>query len=80
MERDLDHPHVVGLLEGMRSSKPDSMTVLYSRGCDWTEKIETQYTREATSEPGSMRYCTVRWMLAKRPIGLKRCRWLKRPM
>ena len=34
MERDLDHPHVVGLLEGMRSSKPDSMTVLYSRGCD----------------------------------------------
>ena len=45
MERDLDHPHVVGLLEGMRSSKPDSMTVLYSRGCDWTEKIETKYTK-----------------------------------
>ena len=45
MERDLDHPHVVGLLEGMRNSKPDSMTILYSRGCDWTEKIETKYTK-----------------------------------
>ena len=45
MERDLDHPHVVGLLEGMRNSKPDSMAILYSRGCDWTEKIETKYTK-----------------------------------
>ena len=45
VEQDLDHPHVVGLLEGMRNNKPDSMTILYSRGCDWTEKIETKYTK-----------------------------------
>jgi len=45
VEQDLDHPHVVGLLEGMRNSKPDSMTILYSRGCDWTEKIETKFTK-----------------------------------
>ena len=45
VEQDLDHPHVVGLLEGMRHSKPDHMTVLYSRGCDWTEEIETKYTK-----------------------------------
>ena len=41
---DLDHPHVVGLLEGMKSRKPDGVNVLYSRGCDWTEEIETKFT------------------------------------
>ena len=45
VEQDLDHPHVIGLLEGMRHSKPDHMTILYSRGCDWTEEIETKYTK-----------------------------------
>ena len=40
----LDHPHVVGLLEGMKSRKPDGVNVLYSRGCDWTEEIETKFT------------------------------------
>ena len=41
---DLDHPHVIGLLEGMRDRKPDHMDISYSRGCDWTEEIETKYT------------------------------------
>ena len=41
---DLDHPHVVGLLEGMKQQCPEGMNVQYSRGCDWTEEIETQYT------------------------------------
>ena len=41
---DLDHPHVVTLLEGMRNHKPDSVEVLYSRGCDWTEEIETKFS------------------------------------
>ena len=41
---DLDHPHVVGLLEGMKSRKPDGVNILYSRGCDWTEEIETKFT------------------------------------
>ena len=41
---DLDRPHVVGLLEGMKKQCPEDMNVQYSRGCDWTEEIETQYT------------------------------------
>jgi len=41
---DLDHPHVVGLLEGMKSRKPEGVDIMYSRGCDWTEEIETKYS------------------------------------
>ena len=41
---DLDHPHVVGLLEGMKSRQPDGVNIMYSRGCDWTEEIETKFT------------------------------------
>ena len=40
---DLDHPHVVGLLEGMNAHKPEGMNIMYSRGCDWTEEIETKF-------------------------------------
>ncbi len=40
---DLDHPHVITLLEGMKGHKPEAMEVTYSRGCDWTEEIETKY-------------------------------------
>ena len=43
---DLDHPHVVGLLEGMKSRKAEDVNILYSRGCDWTEEIETKYAVE----------------------------------
>lgn len=42
---DLDHPHVIGLLEGMKSRKSADVEILYSRGCDWTEDIETKYTK-----------------------------------
>ena len=41
----LDDPHIVGLLEGMRGRKPDGFDVTYSRGCDWTEEIETLYSQ-----------------------------------
>ena len=41
---DLDHPHVITLLEGMNNHKPDSVIVTYSRGCDWTEEIETKFS------------------------------------
>ena len=44
VEKDLDHPHVVCLLEGMYSNKPEGFNILYSRGCDWTEDIETKFT------------------------------------
>ena len=38
-----DSPHIVNLLEGMTARKPESITLMYSRGCDWTEEIETKY-------------------------------------
>ena len=41
---DLDHPHIVGLLEGMKGRMQDGTEILYSRGCDWTEEIETKYS------------------------------------
>ena len=41
----LDDPHIVGLLEGMRGRKPEGFDVTYSRGCDWTEEIETLYSQ-----------------------------------
>lgn len=41
---DLDHPHIVRLLEGMIDRMPNNMAINYSRGCDWTEEIETKYS------------------------------------
>ena len=40
---DLEHPHIVKLLEGMEDRKPEGVNIMYSRGCDWTEEIETKY-------------------------------------
>ena len=40
---DRDNPHIVKLLEGMTGHKPEGVSVTYSRGCDWTEDIETKY-------------------------------------
>lgn len=38
-----DNPHIVKLLEGMTKQKPEGVNLMYSRGCDWTEEIETKY-------------------------------------
>ena len=38
-----DQPHIVKLLEGMSDRKPEGVNLMYSRGCDWTEEIETKY-------------------------------------
>lgn len=38
-------PHIVKLLEGMNARKTEGMNILYSRGCDWTEEVETKYTK-----------------------------------
>ena len=40
---DRDNPHIVKLLEGMQNRKPEGVNLMYSRGCDWTEDIETKY-------------------------------------
>lgn len=45
IENDLDHPHVITLLEGMTTHKPKGTDIMYSRGCDWTEDIETKYSK-----------------------------------
>ena len=39
-----EQPHIVKLLEGMTARKPEGASVVYSRGCDWTEDIETKYS------------------------------------
>ena len=44
VETDLDHPHVITLLEGMRDRLPAGDSLIYSRGCDWTEEIETKFS------------------------------------
>ena len=41
-----DHPYVVTLLEGMRAQKSGNVNIMYSRGCDWTEEIETKFAVE----------------------------------
>ena len=48
---DLDHPHTITLLEGMKARLPEGVNLLYERGCDWTEEIETKY-RELGDERG----------------------------
>ena len=44
VEEDLDHPHIVTLLEGMKAGTPDGIDIMYERGCDWTEEIETKFS------------------------------------
>ena len=44
-EEELGDPHVVGLLEGMKNRISDGFEISYSRGCDWTEEIETKYSQ-----------------------------------
>ena len=39
-----DVPHIVKLLEGMTNRKPEGVSLTYSRGCDWTEEVETKYS------------------------------------
>ena len=41
---DLEYPDIVTLLEGMNSRKPEGFNIMYSRGCDWTEEIETNFS------------------------------------
>lgn len=42
---DAEHPHIVGLKEGMEARKPAGCRIDYSRGCDWTEEIETVFLK-----------------------------------
>jgi beta-glucosidase len=44
MEDTPKEPHIVNLLEGMTQSKPEGVNLMYSRGCDWTEEIETKFS------------------------------------
>lgn len=42
---DSEHPHIVSLREGMTGRAPEGVEVNYSRGCDWTEEIETKFLK-----------------------------------
>lgn len=42
---DSEHPHIVSLREGMEGRKPQGTSIMYSRGCDWTEEIETIFSK-----------------------------------
>ena len=44
MDYTSEEPHIVKLLEGMTSRKPAGVELMYSRGCDWTEEIETKFS------------------------------------
>ena len=35
------HPCIIGLKQGMTDRLPEGMNLTYSRGCDWTEEVET---------------------------------------
>jgi beta-glucosidase len=54
MESGFEQPHIVTLLEGMKGHKSEGMNILYSRGCDWTEEIETKYDKNG--DPRSWEY------------------------
>ncbi|MBR1388368.1 MAG: glycoside hydrolase family 3 C-terminal domain-containing protein [Prevotella sp.] len=43
MDYTSEQPHIVKLLEGMTDRRPEGINLMYSRGCDWTEEIETKY-------------------------------------
>lgn len=36
------HPKIVKLKEGLESRLPEGFSLTYTRGCDWTETVETQ--------------------------------------
>ncbi len=40
-DEDDMHPHIVGLKEGLEKKLPEGSLLTYSRGCDWTEIVET---------------------------------------
>ncbi|MDE6340920.1 MAG: glycoside hydrolase family 3 C-terminal domain-containing protein [Muribaculaceae bacterium] len=44
-EEEVKDPHIVKFLDGMRSRKPEGLEVSYSRGCDWTDTIETKFQK-----------------------------------
>ena len=50
----LDNPHIVTLREGMESRRPKDISVSYSRGCDWTDTVETKYN--ATGDARAWEY------------------------
>lgn len=42
---EVTDPRIVKLLEGMKERKPENVEITYSRGCDWTDTIETKFNK-----------------------------------
>lgn len=40
-QEDDMHPRIVNLKDGLTNRLPEGYTLSYSRGCDWTERVET---------------------------------------
>ncbi|MBR6105773.1 MAG: glycoside hydrolase family 3 C-terminal domain-containing protein [Paludibacteraceae bacterium] len=38
---DGQHPYIIRLKDGLENRLPERFTLKYSRGCDWTEEVET---------------------------------------
>lgn len=49
------HPRIVSLKDGMSAKLPQECTLEYSRGCDWTEKVETIIEEGGDSRAAYMR-------------------------
>ena len=39
---DAEHPHIVSLCEGMEAAMAANGKLFYTRGCDWTDQVETK--------------------------------------
>ena len=50
------HPKIVSLKEGMEAKLPDGFSLSYTRGCDWTEKNETQIAKGGDARAQMLRY------------------------
>ena len=80
IEKDLDHPHVITLLEGMNAHKPEGTNILYSRGCDWTEEIETKFSKGGDERAWDYFILHRKVDSGEKPTNRKHSRWQKRPM
>lgn len=54
-EEDAFHPVIHTLLEGLQKGLPEGSSLEYSRGCDWTEELETTIAEGGDSRAEYMR-------------------------
>lgn len=70
-EEDALHPVIHTLLEGMEKGLPNGSSLTYSRGCDWTEKLETIIEEGGDERAQQMRIIQGRQVKNDEPIDRK---------